>query len=184
MAGRPASERNCSSRYGQPGVSEAIRLDPARIAYGVMVGIGFLGAGAVIKDGTSVRGLTTAASLWCTAAIGLACGFGMFLIAIGATVLVLAALVVLGAVESRVVTRRRKDVIVVIDPTPERNSITIIQETLASHGVKTFDIGYARDLDTGLETVTLSVTVPADRNLDEMAYWLKELPKVKKITVR
>src|SRR5438046_2452662 len=69
-----------------------INIDPARIAYGVMTGIGFLGAGAIVKSGTSVRGLTTAAGLWCVAAIGLAAGFGMYLIVFMATALVLLAL--------------------------------------------------------------------------------------------
>src|SRR5438128_1990506 len=55
-----------------------VNVDPARIAYGVMTGIGFLGAGTIIKSGGSVRGLTTAAGLWCVAAIGLAAGFGMY----------------------------------------------------------------------------------------------------------
>jgi hypothetical protein len=51
-----------------------INVDPARIAYGVMAGIGFLGAGTIIKHEVSVRGLTTAAAMWCVAAIGLAAG--------------------------------------------------------------------------------------------------------------
>jgi putative Mg2+ transporter-C (MgtC) family protein len=69
-----------------------INVDPARIAYGVMAGIGFLGAGVIVKQDGGVRGLTTAAGLWCVAAIGLACGMGLYLIALIASVLVLAAL--------------------------------------------------------------------------------------------
>ncbi len=81
--------------FGQGDVAEAIRVDPARVAYGVMAGVGFLGAGAIIQRGAGVRGLTTAASLWCTAAVGLACGFGMYLLAGLTTTLVLFALVIL-----------------------------------------------------------------------------------------
>ena len=51
--------------------AESIRLDPTRMAQGIMTGIGFLGAGVIMKDGLSVRGLTTAASIWITAAIGI-----------------------------------------------------------------------------------------------------------------
>ncbi|MFA5410633.1 MAG: MgtC/SapB family protein [Candidatus Omnitrophota bacterium] len=54
-------------------------LDPARIAAGVITGIGFLGAGAIIRDSEGVRGLTTAASLWVVAGIGLAIGCGFFM---------------------------------------------------------------------------------------------------------
>jgi len=55
-----------------------IRLDPTRMAQGIMTGIGFLGAGVIIKEGLSVRGLTTAASIWITAAIGILAGIGFY----------------------------------------------------------------------------------------------------------
>jgi putative Mg2+ transporter-C (MgtC) family protein len=73
-----------------PGIN--INVDPARVAYGVMAGVGFLGAGIIVKHGGAVRGLTTAAGLWCVAAIGLACGMGLYLIAVFAAVLVLVVL--------------------------------------------------------------------------------------------
>jgi putative Mg2+ transporter-C (MgtC) family protein len=58
--------------------SESIRLDPTRMAQGIMTGIGFLGAGVIVKEGPSVRGLTTAASIWITAAIGILAGVGFY----------------------------------------------------------------------------------------------------------
>jgi len=58
--------------------TEFIRLDPTRMAQGIMTGIGFLGAGVIIKEGLSVRGLTTAASIWMTAAIGILAGIGFY----------------------------------------------------------------------------------------------------------
>jgi len=57
---------------------ETIRLDPTRMAQGIMTGIGFLGAGVIIKEGLSVRGLTTAASIWMTSAIGILAGIGFY----------------------------------------------------------------------------------------------------------
>ncbi len=57
---------------------DAIRIDPTRMAQGIMTGIGFLGAGVIIKEGLSVRGLTTAASIWITAAIGVLAGIGFY----------------------------------------------------------------------------------------------------------
>ncbi len=57
---------------------ELIRLDPTRMAQGIMTGIGFLGAGVIIKEGMSVRGLTTAASIWITSAIGILAGIGFY----------------------------------------------------------------------------------------------------------
>jgi putative Mg2+ transporter-C (MgtC) family protein len=76
-----------------PGVPlETIRTDPTRMAQGIMTGIGFLGAGVIFKEGLSVRGLTTAASIWITAAIGILTGVGFYLAAAVATLLVLGTL--------------------------------------------------------------------------------------------
>jgi putative Mg2+ transporter-C (MgtC) family protein len=76
-----------------PGVPlEMVRTDPTRMAQGIMTGIGFLGAGVIFKEGLSVRGLTTAASIWTTAAIGILTGVGFYLAATVATVLVLGTL--------------------------------------------------------------------------------------------
>jgi putative Mg2+ transporter-C (MgtC) family protein len=69
-----------------------IRLDPTRMAQGIMTGIGFLGAGVVVKEGLNVRGLTTAASIWITAAIGILAGVGLY---VPMTISVLLTLVVL-----------------------------------------------------------------------------------------
>ncbi len=71
---------------------DTVSLDPARIAAGVITGIGFLGAGTIIREPKGVRGLTTAASLWVVSGIGLAVGCGFNKIAIYATVLVLIVL--------------------------------------------------------------------------------------------
>jgi putative Mg2+ transporter-C (MgtC) family protein len=66
-------------------VADTIRMDPQRMAQGIMTGIGFLGAGVIFKEGLSVRGLTTAASIWITAAIGILYGVGFYYPAILAT---------------------------------------------------------------------------------------------------
>ena len=79
---------------------EQVSLDPVRIAAGVVTGIGFLGAGTIIRSPDGVKGLTTAASLWVAAGIGLAVGVGFNKIAIYTTVLVLIVLHFLRYVES------------------------------------------------------------------------------------
>lgn len=72
--------------------ASGVTLDPTRIAAQVVTGVGFLGAGAIIVRGLSVKGLTTAASIWVVAAIGMACGAGFYVEAMVTTVLVLASL--------------------------------------------------------------------------------------------
>jgi len=71
---------------------ETLRVDPTRMAQGIMTGIGFLGAGVIMKDGLTVRGLTTAASIWMTASIGILIGIGFYFPAIVATLLTLGVL--------------------------------------------------------------------------------------------
>ncbi|MFT3914139.1 MAG: MgtC/SapB family protein [Anaeromyxobacteraceae bacterium] len=61
-----------------PRAGDSVRVDPTRMAQGIMTGIGFLGAGVIFKEGLSVRGLTTAASIWITSAIGVVMGAGLF----------------------------------------------------------------------------------------------------------
>src|SRR4029453_15527656 len=93
-----------------PGIN--LNIDPARIAYGVMTGIGFLGAGTIVKSGIAVRGLTTAAAMWCVAAVGLAAGFGMYTLTAIATVMIVTALWVLDYFENMVPKWRYRTVVV------------------------------------------------------------------------
>ena len=81
------------------------RLDPTRMAQGIMTGIGFLGAGVIVKEGLNVRGLTTAASIWITAAIGVLAGVGLYLPMVVSVVLTLAVLSVFRWIEMRVPTQ-------------------------------------------------------------------------------
>jgi putative Mg2+ transporter-C (MgtC) family protein len=79
----------------------AINIDPTRMAQGIMTGIGFLGAGAILKDGYTVRGLTTAASVWMTAAIGILAGIGFYLPLVASVVITLGVLSLFRHVEVR-----------------------------------------------------------------------------------
>src|SRR4029079_19676894 len=80
---------------------DTIRADPTRMAQGIMTGIGFLGAGVIFKEGLTVRGLTTAASIWVTAAIGVLVGIGFWVPAILGTIATLSVLSVFRVIESR-----------------------------------------------------------------------------------
>jgi len=87
---------------GLLGPSEGAQPDPTRIAAQIVSGIGFLGAGAILKSGTSIRGLTTAASLWATAAVGVAVGAGQYAVGAVGTVIVLFSLWPLNMVADRI----------------------------------------------------------------------------------
>lgn len=81
-------------------------VDPSRIASGVVTGIGFIGAGAIIRYGMAVRGLTTAASLWITSAVGLAIGCGFYLAGIFSTIVVIIVLFFLRELERKLPVKK------------------------------------------------------------------------------
>jgi putative Mg2+ transporter-C (MgtC) family protein len=89
------------SAYGFGTGSTAAPIDPTRIAAQIVSGIGFLGAGAILKDGIVIRGLTTAASLWATSAVGMAAGAGEYVIAAVATATILVSLWPINALAER-----------------------------------------------------------------------------------
>ncbi|TVY06991.1 MgtC/SapB family protein [Paenibacillus cremeus] len=97
------------SEYGfSQFVTEAnVRIDPARLAAQVISGVGFLGAGAILRNGNVIKGLTTAASVWVVAAIGLSVGAGFFSLALFCTLLVLISLFLLHKWEKRMLRHRR-----------------------------------------------------------------------------
>src|SRR3977135_1026277 len=84
-----------------PQMSVRVALDPTRMAQGIMTGIGFLGAGVIVKEGLSVRGLTTAASIWITAAIGILAGIGFYFPLLVSVVLTLGVLSLFRMIEAR-----------------------------------------------------------------------------------
>ncbi len=91
-----------------PVLEESLNVDIGRLGAQVITGVGFLGAGTIIREKGLVKGLTTAASLWVVACIGLAIGLGMYFISIVSTMGVFIALVILKKVEEKLITRSNK----------------------------------------------------------------------------
>jgi putative Mg2+ transporter-C (MgtC) family protein len=84
--------------------------DPARVAAQIVTGIGFLGAGAILKQGVTIHGLTTAASLWVAAAVGMAAGAGAWVTALTISVIAIVSLWPLRRIEERFVRKGRREV--------------------------------------------------------------------------
>jgi putative Mg2+ transporter-C (MgtC) family protein len=129
-----------------------IVFDPTRIAAQIVTGIGFLGAGAIIVRGISVRGLTTAATLWVVAAIGMAAGTAYYSVAIGATVLVLVSLGPLRIVSKRMVSRvRPEEAELAVKLTPEGVAANVLARIEEAGGtVQTVEFGDERTIDVVL----------------------------------
>ena len=127
--------------------ASGITSDPTRIAAQVVTGIGFLGAGAIIRQGLSVRGLTTAASLWVVAAIGLATGAGYYSAAVITTVVVLVSLWPLRIVAFRMFERLRPGEVRLEVELRANESPSVLLESLEARGVavQSFEVEDARE---------------------------------------
>src|SRR3989338_6316307 len=121
-------------------------FDPARIAAGVVTGIGFLGAGAIMRSRASVRGLTTAASLWVVAAIGLAVGSGLYLASIITTVLAIITLMLFSRLEHAMI---RKDwyKTIVVETSEGADQLKAIRDVLAEYRAEITDFEAGRATD-------------------------------------
>ncbi len=115
--------------------------DVSRVAAGVVTGIGFIGAGTIMRHGNVVRGLTTAASLWMVAAIGVACGLAWYPAAIFATIIGLFTLVAVDWLEEDVI-RRSGRVQFNLATDPERDMIADVTALLNRHGGKIVSLKY------------------------------------------
>lgn len=132
----------------------AVRVDPARVAYGVMGGIGFIGAGAIIQDRAGIRGITTAASLWCTAAVGLACGFHMYLLALLAALIAVLALGFMGRIDEWIAVHRVRTVRLLVGlSSPSDDNVSRFRDLLVSYGAAAEGVRHVRDLQEGTEEI-------------------------------
>lgn len=117
--------------FGQALGSEGRELDVSRVAAQVVSGIGFLGAGTILLRHDVIRGLTTAASLWAVAAIGLAVGGGMYVLAVASTTIILGILVVLRPLERVIHRNFRTTRTIVVDVDPELLNSESVQDVIA-----------------------------------------------------
>jgi putative Mg2+ transporter-C (MgtC) family protein len=145
--------------------------DPARIAAQIVSGVGFLGAGTIIQARGSVLGLTTAATLWVVAAIGMAVGASAYVEAIGTTILVIGALFVLGHIENRHLRRGGQHVLQ-ITIVGDHHQVSHLEAALADAGLEVHGI----DLEWDGATVQVSLQATGSetswtRAMDRLTSW-------------
>src|SRR2546423_3640993 len=139
-----------------------MNIDPARIAYGIMTGIGFLGAGTIVKQASAVRGLTTAASLWCVAAVGMAAGFGMYTITVISTVSIVMSLWILDYFED-MIPKLRYRTIVIRRPWGE-GCIPATIKRVEQAGVHVIDASFERDGDLKYADISVRIAFKNRQN--------------------
>lgn len=176
------------SAYGFEPFTEAatgrsgITFDPTRIAAQIVTGVGFLGAGAIIRQGGDVRGLTTAASLWTVASIGTAAGAGYLFGATAATAVVLATLFALRWFRATIIERFRLDTayfaFTLREPTADPSTAI---EKLEDHGVSIRTM--EAELDDRRASFRLQVRIHPPRDVRGALNAVAGLPEVEKISI-
>jgi putative Mg2+ transporter-C (MgtC) family protein len=159
---------------------DLVAVDTSRIAASVVTGVGFLGAGAILRTGLNIQGLTTAAGLWLVAAIGLSAGGGMYRISVAATVIGVVALTILRRVE-----RKRDDILlrrvtlVLDEGTPP---LSAMLAGLTARGIVIAPAEYEKRIDEQRILVTFQARIP--KNLgDELLAHLESLSGVRRIRI-
>ena len=157
---------------------ENIRFDPARIPSYVISGIGFLGAGTILVKGATIKGLTTAASIWVVAGLGLIVGVGMFAPAILTTIVVLLSLIFLNKFETLVLNRSKKQYFHIV--VKEGQSLINIIDVFESKKVKILNISlrYAKSKKRDVFRYTIEADIK--RNEDKISVF-EELAKMEQV---
>lgn len=163
--------------------TKAVVLDPSRIAAQVVSGIGFLGAGSILLRGEVVRGLTTAASLWSVAAIGLAVGGGLYIEAAAATVIILIILAGIKPIEERF-QQRHKSHEIVLEAQPGELSPAAL-ETALGYRARRISRYIARPAPSeGMEEVSITLTRLSPSEVADIQALLDRIPGVRRVERR
>jgi putative Mg2+ transporter-C (MgtC) family protein len=168
-------------KWMPPIVQEAVRTDPTRMAQGIMTGIGFLGAGVIFKEGLTIRGLTTAASIWITAAIGILIGVGLYFPAILATLLTLGILSLFRYIESRMPNESYAHHYIRFDRTdvlPEAQ----LRALLAKQGFGIANMSY-RITQAGAFEYRMVIRSSSPENVSRLAEVLRDMPAVREFRI-
>lgn len=161
---------------------DTIRVDPTRMAQGIMTGIGFLGAGVIVKERFAVRGLTTAASIWITAAIGIVIGMGFYSAASAGTALALGTLSIFRWVESTMPVVRFAKLTVRF---PRQNLMTQSEllDIVRAHDISAYNPSYHLEDEGRVFQYQMSVRTRDAANLHYLAETLCKLEQVQEFTI-
>jgi len=156
-----------------------VNADPGRIAAQVVSGIGFLGAGTIMREGTTVQGLTTAAGLWVVACIGLAVGAVLYLPAVATTLLILFVLIYFVRFEQRFTGRREyKGLVLVVEDRP--GQVGVIGSLLGEMNVLIKNIQLNRLEGNDLE-IELLLQTPPNTSIEQVMERLEELKDIRSL---
>jgi putative Mg2+ transporter-C (MgtC) family protein len=154
----------------------SVRTDPTRVAAQIVTGIGFLGAGAIIRQGSSIRGLTTAATLWVVAALGLACGAGYYSAAAITTAVVLFALWPLRIAAYRILRRFRAEDGRLLVELPAGTPLAEVIDEIERTGVRITALEVGQEGDR--RRLELDLVLPRTLSAPHLVAQLADVPSV------
>lgn len=166
-------------KYGPFDAETTLRLDPARVAAQIVTGIGFIGAGVILKEGATVRGLTTAASLWTVAGLGMAFGMGFFSLGAIATLLVLISLTLLKKLDP--VVKKDRYLTLAVTAVNREGLFEELQETLAARSLETMSLNSSVDLVADELFYQVVITQQTQHVGHELTAEIKKIDGIKKI---
>lgn len=152
-----------------------LQADPTRIAANIVTGIGFLGGGAILRMGASVRGLTTAACLWAVAGVGMAVGGGYYFAALVTILTILLTLHFLARVENVFLHRKEfKEMTLIAKSSPD--ILGSVEKVLTANQVSIKNIEVERDITEPNVELRAFVTVPGTVNLNKLSDEIFQIP--------
>lgn len=151
--------RGASASFGDASSGSRIVLDPNRIAAGIVTGIGFLGAGAILRMGDLVRGLTTAACVWFVAALGIVIGNGMYGIATVVSLMAVLILILFDALEHRIPTVTYRSFVIHLADRSVDEVEDWCRKTLPRMGIRILDVLHKRDCAARTAELTFHLRV-------------------------
>jgi len=158
------------------------KADPGRLAAQVVAGVGFLGAGAIMRSGLSVRGLTTAAALWTVAGIGLAVGCGYWKAGVTTTGLVLVATYGLQKLENRI-SRGRYLRRFVVHAKESARLCGALEEILHRAGSEVRELDIQRNIVEKKMQVSITASCPEDHDVDKLSRAFGALQEVERVEI-
>ena len=160
-----------------------VALDPTRMAQGIMTGIGFLGAGVIFKEGLTVRGLTTAASIWITAAIGILAGIGFYFPLVVTTMLTLGTLSIFRWIENAVPSEFYAQMRVKFahdSPMPQEDLLRFV----SGHGFSVANLSYHYNTDDRFFEYRASIRTRKAGNVRSLSEALSQNHTVREFSIR
>lgn len=162
---------------------ETIRVDPTRMAQGIMTGIGFLGAGVILKESLTIRGLTTAASIWLTASVGVVIGMGLYFAAFLTLLIALLVLILFRHIEHFLPTQQYGHLSITFSRQDHLNEADL-RQLIKAHHSNCFDLSYRLENEGKSFVYEMTINTLKSNNFELLSETLIGMESVKEYSLQ